>query len=215
MSHWYGSRVRNGVPLPGRNPEQVVSQLVYRVLGPLRPERVAAVLDYHGLAGNTAASPEATAQRRNMTAGALRFLTDKVRAAGAALPLPSAVVAGALRDSATGDDHLGRVRIARTLHLPVPRKPPTRATARSVPRAAAATQRRRRGVRGATLVVNCQTSGCGSTNSAPRRCSPVADSLLVGVPIAGRSMGPKHVSATDRSGGRLIPAKRRWHRRCQ
>ncbi len=120
----YGSRVRNGVPLPGRTPQQVVSQLVYRVLGPLRPDRIRWVLDYHGLAGHPAAAPDETAQRCGVTVGMLRVHTGKVRAAGAALPLRPAVVAAAIRGSTPGEDHLGRVRIARTLRLPAPRKPP-------------------------------------------------------------------------------------------
>ena len=50
----YGHGVRDGVPLPGRSPTEVLSQLAYRVFGPLRPDRVRVVLDYHGLAGHPA-----------------------------------------------------------------------------------------------------------------------------------------------------------------
>src|SRR3954462_14853095 len=115
--------MRNGLPLPGLSPEQVASQLVYRALGPLRPDRIRMVLDYHGLAGATAPSPEVTAQRCSTTVGMLAVHTGKVRAAGAIVPLDPAVVSAAMRDSRPGDDHLGRVRIARTLALPVPRQP--------------------------------------------------------------------------------------------
>lgn len=41
--------VRDGTPLPGQTPAQLLSQLAHRVLGPLRPHRIRAVLDHHGL----------------------------------------------------------------------------------------------------------------------------------------------------------------------
>jgi len=44
--------VRDGVPLPGRFPTEVLSQLADRVFGPLHPDRVRVVLDYHGMDGN-------------------------------------------------------------------------------------------------------------------------------------------------------------------
>src|SRR5664279_6016082 len=50
----YGRRVRDGVPLPGRSPTEVLPQLAYRVFGPLHPDRVRVVLDYHGLDGQPA-----------------------------------------------------------------------------------------------------------------------------------------------------------------
>ena len=115
--------MRNGVPLPGRTPEQVVSQLVHRVLGPLRRDGVRMVLDYHGLTGIPAGTPEDTAQRCGTTVRTLAWNTGKVRAAGAAFPLDPSVVTAAMRRSGDHDDHLARVRIARTLHLPVPKAP--------------------------------------------------------------------------------------------
>src|SRR6478735_1126217 len=45
----YGLRMRDGAPLPGRTPAQMLSQLAYRVFGPLQPTRTRVVLDYHGL----------------------------------------------------------------------------------------------------------------------------------------------------------------------
>ena len=117
--------MRNGVPLSGRTPEQVVSQLIYRVLGPLRLDRVRWVLDYHGLGGDPALSLEATAHRCGVTVGMLVVHTAKVRAAGANLPLDAIVITAAMRPSTPGDDHLSRVRIARTLDLPAPRRPRT------------------------------------------------------------------------------------------
>jgi hypothetical protein len=41
----YGRRMRDGAPLPGRTPAQVLSQLAHRVFGPLQPSRTRIVLD--------------------------------------------------------------------------------------------------------------------------------------------------------------------------
>ncbi len=49
-------RMRDGLPLPGMTPQQVVSQLIHRVLDPLRPDRLRWVLDYHGAANEPAAA---------------------------------------------------------------------------------------------------------------------------------------------------------------
>jgi hypothetical protein len=122
--------MRDGVPLPGLTPEQVVSQLAYRVLGPLRPDRVRWVLDYHGLAGRRATDPAGTARRNGITVGMVMVHAAKTRAAGAALPLRPGIVSAAMRPSADGEDHLARIRIARTLGLPTPsaRKPVANST---------------------------------------------------------------------------------------
>src|SRR6476659_4579363 len=42
--------VRDGVPLPGVSPAQVVAQLTRRVFGPLHLDLARVVLDYHGIA---------------------------------------------------------------------------------------------------------------------------------------------------------------------
>ena len=76
--------MRNGAQLSGRTPEQVISQLVYRTLGPLRPDLIRAVLDYHGLVGQPAVTPHETAKRCGITVGMLTVRANKVRAAGAA-----------------------------------------------------------------------------------------------------------------------------------
>ncbi len=112
--------MRDGLPLPGLTPQQVVSQLIHRVLGPLRPDRLRWVLDYHGLAGAPAAGVDETARRNRITVGMMTVQTRNVRAAGAALPLHPAIVTAAIRPTHAYEDHLGRTRIARTLGLPDP-----------------------------------------------------------------------------------------------
>jgi hypothetical protein len=116
--------VRDGVPLPGRTPAEVVSQLTHRIFGPLRLDRVRVVLDYHGLAGSPAAGRPEIAARYRITPPTVGNRVAKVRAAGSRLPLHPGIVDQATRASCVGDDHLGRVRIAATLHLPLPAAAP-------------------------------------------------------------------------------------------
>ena len=93
----YRSRMRDGLPLPGLTPQEVVSQLIHRVLGPLRPDRLRWVLDYYGLAGAPAAALKETARRNRITVGMMTVQTANVRAAGAALPLHPAIITAAMR----------------------------------------------------------------------------------------------------------------------
>jgi hypothetical protein len=131
----YGLRmgVRDGVPLPGRTPAEVVSQLTHRIFGPLRLDRVRVVLDYHGLAGSPAAGRPEIAARYRITPPTVGNRVAKVRAAGSRLPLHPGIVDQATRASAAGDDHLGRVRIAATLDLPLPAAAPLPAAPPALP----------------------------------------------------------------------------------
>jgi hypothetical protein len=112
--------MREGTPLPGTTPPDVVSQLTHRVLGPIRRDRVAAVLDFHGLADRPAGTRAAVAARHGVGPATLKVWTDRVAAAGARLPLPPTVVTAALRRSRPDQDHLSRTRIAATLGLAAP-----------------------------------------------------------------------------------------------
>lgn len=140
--------MRDGLPLPGLTPADLVAQLVYRVLGPLRPDRVRMVLDYHGLAGRPAVSLIGTAARHGVSPPTVSAQVRRVRDAGAVLPVSDSVAAQATAPTQPGGDHRGRVRIAATLRLPgppSPRPPTAAARAPSVPaqhRAAAATATR-------------------------------------------------------------------------
>ena len=123
----YGRRVRDGVPLPGRSPTEVLSQLAYRVFGPLHPDRVRVVLDYHGLDGQPAGRLAEIAARQHVTSRTVSNRVAAVRAAGARLPLTDEVITEVTRASTPGDDHRARVRIAGTLGLPAPAAPPRQA----------------------------------------------------------------------------------------
>ena len=127
----YGRRVRDGVPLPGRSPTEVLSQLAYRVFGPLHPDRVRVVLDYHGLAGSPAGRLAEVAARHQVTSRTVSNHVAAVRAAGARLPLTVDLIAEATRISTQGDDHRARVRTARTLGLPAPAAPQLQGRSRS------------------------------------------------------------------------------------
>ena len=119
-----------------------MSQLIYKVLGPVRRDRVGWVLDYHGLHGDAAVDMSETARRCRTTAGIITVYAAKVRAAGAALPLRNAIVVAAMRVTRPGEDHLARTRIARTLGLPAPTPTPTPSqTSGLTPRADLATAR--------------------------------------------------------------------------
>ena len=112
--------MRDGTQLPGGTPAQVLSQLTYRVFGPLRPARTRIVLDYHGLLGHPAGPLVQIAARHHVTSRTVSNNAATVRVAGARLPLSAPLIVEATRVSAPGADHLSRVRIATTLGLPAP-----------------------------------------------------------------------------------------------
>ena len=87
---------------------------------PCSPAGWRLVLDYHGLTGQPAGTLRGIATRHGVSTVTVSTHVRAVRAAGARLPIPPAVITAATRRSAPSDDHLSRVRIARTLGLPVP-----------------------------------------------------------------------------------------------
>ena len=115
--------MRDGVPLPGASPADVIRQLTHRAFGPLQPNRVRQVLDYHGLAGRPAGTRTEIAARHRVTAATVTNQVRTVQAAGPRLPLTTAQTNAVTRRSEPADDHLGRVRIADTLGLPRPAPP--------------------------------------------------------------------------------------------
>lgn len=115
--------MRDGTPLPGRTPAQLLSQLTHRVLGPLRPHRIRAVLDYHGLRDTPAASQVEIAARHGVNARSLSNWVTTVAASGAHLPLTPEIATEISRRSRTGEDHRGRARVASTFGLPPPAPP--------------------------------------------------------------------------------------------
>ena len=77
----YGPRVRDGDPLPGVSPAQVVSQLAHRVFGPLHLDRARVVLDYHGLADRAAGTLAEVAARHGVTTRTVSLHVKAVRVA--------------------------------------------------------------------------------------------------------------------------------------
>ena len=116
--------MRDGAPLPGRTPAQVLSQLAHRVFGPPRPARTRIVLDYHALLKDPAGALVQIADRRHVTSRSVSNNVAIVRAAGDRLPLSVPLIAEATRVSAPGEDQLGRLRIAATLGQSAPAAAP-------------------------------------------------------------------------------------------
>ena len=122
--------MRDGTPLPGRTPAQLVSQLAHRVLGPLRPHRIRAVLDYHGLRGAPAAAGQAEiAATYGVHVQSVSNWVATVAAAGAHLPLSPEMATQISRRSRPDEDHRGRTRVAHTFGFPPPARPPAPAPA--------------------------------------------------------------------------------------
>ena len=115
--------VRDGTPLPGQTPAQLLSQLAHRVLGPLRPHRIRAVLDYHGLRDAPAAGQAEIAARYGVNVRSVSNWVTTVAAAGAHLPLSPEMTTQINRRSRPGEDHRGRTRVASTFGLPPPARP--------------------------------------------------------------------------------------------
>lgn len=133
--------VRDGVPLPARTVSQLVSLLAYRVFGPLGVARARAMLEYHGLSGNPAASRQDIANRYRASPHTISAWSATLRAAGRRHPLTVELAADMTRRSIPTQDHLGRVRIATTfgLHPPAPPHLPTRTVRSAADQAAADT----------------------------------------------------------------------------
>jgi len=101
-------------------PELVVTQAAYRLFGADHPDRVRTVLDYHGLGSHPADQLALLAGRHGVSVRTMTGRIQHLRAELAGVELHPRIIADATRPSAPGQDHLGRVRIATTLHLPAP-----------------------------------------------------------------------------------------------
>jgi hypothetical protein len=101
-------------------PELVVTQAVYRVFGADHPDRVRAVLDYHGLNSRPADRLAMLAARHGVSVRTMTGRIQHLRAELAGVELHPGIVADATRPSTPGEDHLSRLRIATTLHVPAP-----------------------------------------------------------------------------------------------
>lgn len=85
------TRGRSGTPLPGLTVHELVSQLTWRVLGPLKG-RAKSVLDWAGLRGQPPATIEVVARRYFVTPNAVKHRIRRVAVAGAELPLTDTVL---------------------------------------------------------------------------------------------------------------------------
>lgn len=111
------------MPLPARTVSQLVSLLAYRVFGPLGVARARAMLEYHGLSGAPAGTRQDIAGRYRVSPHTISAWSATLREAGRRQPLTVELAADMARRSSPTQDHLGRVRIARTFGLPSPAPP--------------------------------------------------------------------------------------------
>lgn len=108
----------------------VVAQAAYRAFGWEHTDWVRTVLDYHGLDGRPATRLAELADRHRISIRTLTGRIHHLRTALAGITLHPRVVAEASRPSTRYEDHLGRVRIATSLHVPAPARERPAATAR-------------------------------------------------------------------------------------
>lgn len=110
---------RDGVPLPGTTVPDVVSQLIWRVLGPLKG-RAKSVLDWAGLGPAPPAVLSEIGARYGVSGPAVGQRIRRVAAAGSRLPLTTALENEVSRRSAPGENHVMRCRWAVLLGRPRP-----------------------------------------------------------------------------------------------
>ncbi|HEY5116550.1 MAG TPA: DUF433 domain-containing protein [Mycobacterium sp.] len=106
-------RGRSGTPLPGLTIRELVSQLTWRVLGPLKG-RAKSVLDWAGLRGEPPTTIEDAARRYFVTPNAVKHRIRRVAAAGAQLPLTDNLVAELVGPPLSGENS---VTHRRCIHL--------------------------------------------------------------------------------------------------
>jgi uncharacterized protein (DUF433 family) len=110
------TRARNGPPLPGLTVHELVSQLTWRVLGPLKG-RAKSVLDWAGLRGEPPATIEAVARRYFVTPQAVKHRIRRVAAAGAQLPLTDNLLAEVLGPPRPGENPVTHRRCVHLLSI--------------------------------------------------------------------------------------------------
>jgi hypothetical protein len=111
--------IRDGVPLPGMTVPDVVSQLIWRVLGPLKG-RAKSVLDWAGLGPAPPAILREIGARYGVSGPAVGQRIQRVTAVGSRLPLTTALENEVSRRSAPGENHVLRCRWAVLLGRPRP-----------------------------------------------------------------------------------------------
>ena len=110
------TRGRSGTPLPGLTIHELVSQLAWRVLGPLKG-RAKSVLDWAGLRGEPPAMIEAVARRYFVTPQTVKQRIARVAAAGAQLPLTDNLLAEVAGPPRPGENPLTHRRCVHLLGI--------------------------------------------------------------------------------------------------
>ena len=118
----YLTRGRNGTPLPGLTIDELVSQLTWRVLGPLKG-RAKSVLDWAGLRGEPPAVIEDVARCYFVTPQAVRHRIGRVAVAGAELPLTDSILAELVGPPPPGVNPLTHRRCVHLLSIETPPTP--------------------------------------------------------------------------------------------
>ena len=111
--------VRDAVPLPGTTVPDVVSQLIWRIMGPLKG-RAKSVLDWAGLGPAPPAILREIGARYGVSGPAVGQRIRRVAATGSRLPLTAALENEVSRRSAQGENHVLRCRWALLLGRPRP-----------------------------------------------------------------------------------------------
>ena len=105
---------RDGTPVPGLTVPDVVGQLTWRVLGPLKG-RAKSVLDWAGLRELPPGTQREVARRYFVTQRAVGQRVQRVAAEGARLPLSDALLKELSRPDRPGEDPTVRRRCAHLL----------------------------------------------------------------------------------------------------
>jgi len=108
---------RDGTPVPGLTVQDVVRQLTWRVLGPLKG-RAKSVLDWAGLGEQPPATQQEVARRYFVTQRAVGQRVQRVAAQGARLPLSDVLLEALTRPDRPGENPTVRWRCAYLLGMP-------------------------------------------------------------------------------------------------
>ena len=107
--------------MPGKTVPEVVSQLIWRVLGPLKG-RAKSVSDWAGLGQAPPAVLREIGARYCVSGEAVGQRIQRVALAGVRLPLPANLEHEVTRPSRPGENHLLRTRWALLLGRPGPQR---------------------------------------------------------------------------------------------
>ena len=113
---------RDGTPVPGLTAPEVVGQLTWRVLGPLKG-RAKSVLDWAGLRELPPGTQREVARRYFVTQRAVGQRVQRVAAEGARLQLSDALLEELSRPDLPGENPTVRRRCAYLLGVPDPPEP--------------------------------------------------------------------------------------------